>query len=74
MWSSVLACAICFGAADGPLLDAARLGVLVMAGLTCAVLALFARFFLRIAKKGDSPLFDPEKGDNRLFLDDKEAT
>jgi len=57
MWSSVVACAICFGAVHGPLLDAARLGVLVMVAVTCTVLALFARFFLRIAKNGDSPRF-----------------
>ena len=51
----VVACAICFGGADGPLLDAARLGVLVMVGVTVVVLAMFARFFLRISKNGDSP-------------------
>lgn len=58
----VLACAICFGGADGPLLDAARLGVLVMVGVTVVVLVLFARFFLRISKNGDSPrLKNPDK-------------
>lgn len=58
MWSEpVVACAICFGNADGPLLDAARLGVLVMVGVTVVVLALFARFFLRISKNRDSPGF-----------------
>jgi hypothetical protein len=58
----VLACAICFGGADGPLLDAARLGVLVMVGVTVVVLVLFARFFLRISKNGDSPRFkNPHK-------------
>jgi len=51
----LVACSICFGAADGPLLDAARIGVLVMVGVTCAVLALFARFFLRLAKNRDTP-------------------
>ena len=64
----VLACSICFGAADGPLLDAARLGVLVMVGVTCAVLVLFARFFLRIARNGDSPGFpSPRNGDSPGF-------
>ena len=42
------ACPICFGAAHGPMLDAARLGVLVMLGITLAVLTAFALFFRRI--------------------------
>jgi hypothetical protein len=74
MASDVLACAVCFGAAHGPLLDAARVGVLVMVAVTCAVLALFARFFLRIAKNGDSSHFENgdsphfENGDSRRFV------
>ena len=78
MWSSGLfvACAVCFGAADGHLLSAARVGVLFMAAVTCLVLGSFALFFLRLAQKGDSPLFrkgdsplfqPPEKGDSPLF-------
>lgn len=42
------ACPICFGAADSPLLDGARLGVLAMAGITVGVLAAFARWFLKL--------------------------
>ena len=72
-FEAVLACAICFGGADGPLLDAARLGVLIMVGVTVMVLTLFARFFLRISKYGDSPHFENadkhwvEKGDSPRF-------
>ena len=62
MWSDVLACTVCFGAADGVLLTSARLGVLVMVAVTCGVLAAFAAFFLRLAKKGDSHPFSPKKG------------
>ena len=52
MWSdAILACAVCFGAADGPMLDAARVGVLVMAGFTCVVLTAFAVFFVRLARR-----------------------
>jgi hypothetical protein len=47
----LLACSICFGAADGPMLDAARLGVLVMAAVTVAMLTAFAAFFVRIARR-----------------------
>lgn len=44
------ACPICFGAAHGPLLDAARLGVLVMLVITVGVLTVLALFFRRIAR------------------------
>lgn len=60
--SALVACAVCFGAADGPLLSAARVGVLVMGGVTLAVLVGFARFFLRLAKKGSTPLLSRPKG------------
>lgn len=46
-----VACAVCFGAADGPMIDAARLGVLVMAGVTCVMLSAFAVFFVRVARR-----------------------
>ena len=63
MWSDLLvACTVCFGAADGPLLTAARGGVLVMVAVTCTVLACFAAFFVRIAKKGDNRHFSQKKG------------
>jgi hypothetical protein len=49
--SSVLvACTICFGNADSPLLDAAQIGVLTMAGVTVCVLAGFAGWFVRLAR------------------------
>jgi hypothetical protein len=52
MWSDLLvACTVCFGAADGALITSARLGVLVMVGVTCAVLSGFAVFFVRIARR-----------------------
>ena len=60
----LIACSICFGAADGPLLDAARVGVLVMVGVTCAVLVLFARFFLRLAKNQDCPSFTKNENED----------
>jgi hypothetical protein len=54
----LLACTVCFGAADGPMLDAARLGVLVMAGFTAAMLMAFASFFIRIARRTPLPELD----------------
>ncbi|HEY2431788.1 MAG TPA: hypothetical protein VGI12_03870 [Vicinamibacterales bacterium] len=69
MWSDLLvACTVCFGAADGPLLTSARIGVLVMVAVTCGVLAAFAAFFLRLARKEDSPLVSTAANrDNPLF-------
>lgn len=47
----IVACTVCFGAADGPMLDAARVGVLVMVGLTSAMLTALGVFFVRIARR-----------------------
>lgn len=47
----VIACAVCFGAADSPMLDAARLGVLVMVGVTTTMLGAFGLFFIRLARR-----------------------
>ena len=57
----IVACAVCFGAADGPMLDAARLGVLVMAGFTVAMLTAFGMFFVRISRR--AALAVPGDGD-----------
>lgn len=60
---AVFACAVCFGAADGPMLDAARAGVLVMAGVTCGMLAAFAAFFVRLARRSAAVAQDgPDRG------------
>lgn len=67
-----VACTVCLGAADGPLLTAARVGVLVMVGVTVSVLTAFALFFRRLAKNGDSPRF--ENGDSPLYGPDKTGT
>ena len=47
----LVACAICFGETDSPLLDAARAGVLTMAGLTVCVLGAFGRWFIALARR-----------------------
>ena len=53
MWPDlVVACTVCFGAADGTMITSARLGVGVMVAVTCGVLAALAAFFLRLAKRG----------------------
>jgi hypothetical protein len=49
--SSALACPVCFGAAETPIIDATRLGVLVLLAITLAVQAGFVGFFLYLRKR-----------------------
>jgi amino acid transporter len=44
----VPACSVCYGQAEGPMVDAARLGVWLLFGLTAAVQIAFAAFFVRL--------------------------
>ncbi|HXG73156.1 MAG TPA: hypothetical protein VNJ04_21400 [Gemmatimonadaceae bacterium] len=44
------ACPICFGAADSPMVDAARLGVIAMGTLTVSVLAVLGVWCTRLAR------------------------
>ena len=67
----IVACTVCFGAADGVLISSARVGVLVMVAVTCGVLSAFAAFFLRLAKKGDSRHFSQIKGTAAIFGEKK---
>lgn len=47
--ASTAFCAVCFSGIESPLLDAAQLGVLTMAGLVLVVLGAFAGWFVRLA-------------------------
>jgi len=49
--STVLACPVCFGAEETPLIDGAKLGVLALLGVTFAVQGAFAGFFLYLRKR-----------------------
>ena len=49
--SRVLACPVCFGAEETPMIDGAKLGVLVMLAVTLAVQAAFVGFFLYLRKR-----------------------
>jgi hypothetical protein len=49
--TSVLACPLCFGAAETPLIDGAKLGVLVMLGVLFAVQGAFVAFFLYLRRR-----------------------
>lgn len=48
--SAALACPVCFQNAESPLLDSARLGVVVMAGITLCVLGAFGAWFLKLRR------------------------
>ncbi len=49
--SSVFACPVCFGAVETPLIDGAKLGILVLLAITLAVQAAFVGFFLYLRKR-----------------------
>jgi hypothetical protein len=49
--SSVFACPLCFGAEETPLIDGAKLGVLVLLGITLAVQGGFLAFFLYLRRR-----------------------
>ena len=49
--STVLACPVCFGAAESPLIDGAKLGVLVMVAITLVVQGAFVGFFLYLRNR-----------------------
>jgi len=45
------ACPVCFGEAEGPLIDAARLGTFLLLGVTLAIQGAFVAFFLYLRKQ-----------------------
>lgn len=49
--ASVLACPMCFGAAETSMVDGTKLGVLVMLAITLAVQGGFVSFFFYLRKR-----------------------
>ena len=49
--SSVFACPVCFGAEETSMIDGAKLGILVLLGITLAVQGGFVGFFLYLRKR-----------------------
>ena len=49
--SSVLACPLCFGAEETPMIDGAKLGVLVLLAITLAVQGGFVGFFFYLRNR-----------------------
>jgi hypothetical protein len=50
-WTTVLACAMCFGADETGMIDGAKIGVLVMLAVLFAVQGGFVGFFLYLRKR-----------------------
>ena len=49
--SSAFACPVCFGAEETHLIDGAKLGILVLLGVTLAVQGAFVAFFLYLRQR-----------------------
>ena len=49
--ASLLACPLCFGAEETPLIDGAKLGVLALLGVLFVVQGAFVAFFLYLRKR-----------------------
>ena len=49
--SPVLACPVCFGAEETSMIDGAKLGIVVMLGITFAVQGAFVGFFLYLRRR-----------------------
>jgi hypothetical protein len=49
--SSAFACPVCFGAEETSMIDGAKLGILVLLGITLAVQGAFVGFFLYLRKR-----------------------
>ena len=49
--TSLLACPLCFGAEETPLINGAKLGVLALLGVLFAVQGAFVAFFLYLRKR-----------------------
>jgi hypothetical protein len=60
---NVLACPSCYGNAEGPLIDAARLGIGLLLALVLAIQGGFVAFFLHLrrqARKAQDQALDAE--------------
>ena len=49
--ASVFACPVCFGAEETSIVDANKLGILILLGITLAVQGGFVAFFLYLRKR-----------------------
>lgn len=57
------ACSVCYGNADGPMIDGARMGVWLLFGLTLVVQGGFLAFFMTLRRRArrSEPVSEPPK-------------
>jgi hypothetical protein len=48
---TALACPVCFGATDGPLLHGSNMGILALLAVTLLMLSAFGLFFAHLARR-----------------------
>jgi hypothetical protein len=61
--SAALACPVCYGNAEGQMIDAARLGMFLLLGIVVLMQGAFGAFFLylrRQARRAESAALDQE--------------
>jgi LPXTG-motif cell wall-anchored protein len=61
--TTLIACAVCFGASDSLQFKGMQMGILVLLGVTGCMLAAFAAFFLYLRRRQN--LFDATEGVTR---------
>lgn len=49
--TDAVACPVCFGQSDGPMAQGVNLAILALLGITVAMLASFAAFFVYLARR-----------------------
>lgn len=64
--SPVLACPSCFGQAEGPLIDAARLGIWLLLAVTLGLQGAFAVFFLYLRRRAATAHAATDERESRL--------
>lgn len=59
----LIACSVCFGQSDSPMAIGMNMGIFLMLGVTVAVLAGFASFFIYLMRRARA--FEAEQRDTR---------
>ena len=58
--SMLLACPVCFGASDGPMLQGSNMGVLALLIVTLGMLGVFGVFFRTLARRAAAAAAQPQ--------------
>jgi hypothetical protein len=66
--SAALACPVCFGQSDSPMAWGTQMGVFFMLGVTVAVLAAFAGFFIYLMRRAKLAADNERSGDTGSYV------